>query len=448
MPSSWVAVDAGTDRLSWARLLRRAYHRAVQGGAVPAGIVRPVIVDSWARCAAAGVEPSGRAPMLLDEEETRERLAGHVLAPLLPIIEVVLGAVAHYAPQLVVLADADGVVLWTGGREDARGVAERSHLVPGALWTEEAAGTNAIGTALVLDHPVQVFSAEHFKESMHGISSAAAPIHEPETGAILGVVELTGPFRAAHPHGLSLVVAAAQMVEAQLEHEATERDERLKVAYLQRVIGGCTKVSAVVNASGRVLLSTPTGWLGSALALEDGVPVPPDMKGVQMEPLGDGEGYLVLRSPYSDGSLPPLRFEALGRERVRGSFEGKQFELTKRHSELLVVLAAHPDGLTDAALGEALYGSVTKSVTIRAEISRLRRLLGPVVTPPPYRLLADVRADFLEVERLLARGGPEAALERYRGPLLVGSSAPAVVAARERLEAAVTGGAIPDAVAG
>jgi hypothetical protein len=104
-------------------------------------------------------------------------------------------------------------------------------------------------------------------------------------------------------------------------------------------------------------------------------------------------------------------------------------------------LALHPDGITDAELGEEIYSSVPKSVTIRAELSRLRKLLGPVVTAPPYRLAADVHADFLEVERLLAEDDHAAALERYVGPLLPGSAAPGVVAARERLAAAVAAGA-------
>ncbi len=436
MSSTYVAVDAASDRLGWARLLRRAHRRVVAGGTVPDGILRSVIVDSWARCGAAAVDPASKPPYAMDEEEVRDRLRGHCFAPMLPIVETVLGAVAHHARQLVVLADADGMVLWTGGGTEAEEVAARIRLLPGTLWTEATAGTNALGTALVLDQPVQVFSAEHYLEALHGVSSAAAPIHDPDTGAVLGLVGLTGPFRAAHPHGLSLVVAAAQMTEAQLEHRAAQRDGQLKVAYLQRVIDGCTKVSAVVNAHGKVLLATPPGWLSSSIPVRDGVPVPPGPEAYQLEPLCDGTGYLVLRAPSPRRGMPPLRIEALGRERVRGSLEGRPFELTKRHSEILVVLAMHPDGLSESALGAALYGSQTKRVTIRAELSRLRKLLGPVVTTPPYRLLADVRADFLEVERLLTCGKSAPAVQLDHGPLLPGSSAPAVVAARERLVAA------------
>ena len=60
------------------------------------------------------------------------------------------------------------------------------------LWSEDSAGTNAIGTALAIDHAVQVFSAEHFLADQHAWWCSAAPIHDPVTGALLGVVDISG----------------------------------------------------------------------------------------------------------------------------------------------------------------------------------------------------------------------------------------------------------------
>src|SRR5262249_8091318 len=154
--------------------------------------------------------------------------------------------VARYAHQVVVLTDADGLVLWTAGHEETLRAAEHVHLVPGVMWSEEAAGTNAVGTALRLDHPLQVFSAEHYKKPLHGRSSTAAPVHDPESGTTLGAVSLSGAFRAAHPHGFSLVVAAAQIMEAHLLHEATRRDERLMLEYARRVQADGSSATAVV----------------------------------------------------------------------------------------------------------------------------------------------------------------------------------------------------------
>jgi hypothetical protein len=275
---------------------------------------------------------------------------------------------------------------------------------------------------------------------LHSGSSAAAPIHDPETGATIGIVSLSGSFKRAHPHGFSMVVAAAHIVEVHLSHEAAQRDERLKVEYLELVRQNGAEASAVINPGGRVLLSSPIGWLGSRLRLSaDGVPLAPATEEVTIESLNGGGGFFVHRGAAGaeGASRPELRLIALGRDRVEGAVGGRAFKFTPRHGEILVILAHHPDGLDEAELGRALHGEAIKEVTVRAEISRLRKLLGSIVKTRPYRLAADVSADFLELESLLDTGAVDAATARYDGPLLACSKAPAVVAVRERIDAAM-----------
>jgi hypothetical protein len=117
--------------------------------------------------------------------------------------------------------------------------------------------------------------------------------------------------------------------------------------------------------------------------------------------------------------------------------DGPALELSLRHAEILALLALHPDGLTGQELTLHLYGDHGNRVSTRAEMSRLRKLLGPCVAAKPYRLLAEVTADFLAVEELLARGDVEGALSAYRGPLLPASEAPRIEQARDELEGAL-----------
>ena len=443
MPNAWVAIDAGVDPLPWARLLRQAYQRRVQAPAelgAPSSIIRPVVAESWRRSEAAGVSPRDRPPIVLDAAGARRRLQHHPLKALLPLIETVLVSVARYAGQVVAITDADGLILWTAGSAEDLATAERVHHMPGASWGERTSGTNAIGTSLVLDHPVQIFSAEQFKEVLHNWSSAAAPIHEPESDKTIGALSLSGPLTAAHPHGFSLVVAAARIVEVHLVHDAAQRDEHLKLEYLEITHGDGSQASAVVNPSGRVLAMTPIGWLGSRLRLSrDGMPVAPPTEEVTIESICGGAGFLVRRADgrANGAGRPRLRLEAIGRERVEASLGGRVFSLSPRHGEILVILAHHPDGLDEECLAAALHDEPIKEVTMRAEISRLRKLLGSIVKTRPYRIAADVSADFLEIEALLDTGATDPAVGQYSGPLLPASKAPAVVAVRERIEAAL-----------
>ena len=146
----------------------------------------------------------------------------------------------------------------------------------------------------------------------------------------------------------------------------------------------------------------------------------------------------LMSEPQAAEAEPPApaRLETLGLH-CATLYEGHRLRrLSLRHSEILLLLAEAPDGLTGDELAMALSGHEYASVTIRAEMSRLRSLLGSVeLASRPYRLEAGVRTDLQDIRALLDAGDFERARAAYRGPLLPRSSAPGVVAVRDELAA-------------
>jgi hypothetical protein len=437
MHSPWVGVDLSRDHVAWARLVRCAYDVTLSGRGTPA-VLRDLVVRSWARCVEAGVDPERPALRVFDADETQERLETHSLAIVLPVVQDLLAEVAEDARHLAVLADEHGLLLWSEGHPSMVEAAAEPRFLPGCLCGERALGTNAIGTALVLDHAVQVFSAEHFNRRLHGWTSAAAPIHDPDTGGLIGAIGLTGSFRRAHPHSLALVSAAARLAEVELADRQASRDRALEARYLDLVARSRPRRSALVTRGGRVLAATPPGWLGDRLELPatsgemtlDGGPR------LAIEPLGQ-DGSIVWDAGAKRGPpRPRLDLRALGRDQAEVELLSQRILLGKRHSELVVLLALNPRGMTGEELAHALYGESGREVTVRAEMARLRRRLGPMVASQPYRLVADVCADFLEVQWRARRGALAAAMDAYVGPLLPGSDVPAIADARAELEEA------------
>ncbi|MEU3910803.1 GAF domain-containing protein [Streptomyces sp. NPDC029721] len=147
------------------------------------------------------------------------------------------------------------------------------------------------------------------------------------------------------------------------------------------------------------------------------------------------EAQLALLAPEPDGAAPDT-LSALGRDEALLVLGGRRIVLGRRHSEILALLAQHPEGLTGEELAYALYEEESvAAVTLRAEMSRLRAVLGAgVLLSRPYRTAAPLEADFAAVTRHLAAGAVSAALTRYPGPLLPGSSAPGIVRLRRRIE--------------
>jgi hypothetical protein len=148
--------------------------------------------------------------------------AEHPLCSVVPVLRDLLGTTADDGQHLWAVTDAAGRLLWVEGHRGARARAARANFVEGAQWDEAHAGTNAPGTALAVDHEVQIFAAEHYRPQAQTWSCAAAPIHDPMTGRIVGVVDVTGGDAVAHPHSLALVRAAARLAEAHLAWHAPD----------------------------------------------------------------------------------------------------------------------------------------------------------------------------------------------------------------------------------
>ncbi|WP_308295943.1 GAF domain-containing protein [Streptomyces sp. ISL-96] len=356
MIDTWVALESGADPGERIGELRRAHEAFTATGRLERR-VRAVVGESWRRSARARVSPDSTARVELTDGDLGSYRDEHPLARVMPLFRELMGAFVSDGEHLLAVCDAQSLLLWVEGHPGTRRRAGRLNFVPGARWSESAMGTNAPGTAVALDRPVQVFATEHFSRPVQPWTCAAAPVHDPHTGRLLGAVDITGGNGLAHPHSLAFVQAVACAAESRL-----------------------------------ALLA------------------PPDRSPVQLGALGRDEALLVV--------------------------EGRKVRLSRRHSEILVLLARHPEGLTGDELVIALYEneSVTP-VTLRAELSRLRHLLGPaLLLSRPYRLATPVDTDFDTVARRLASGATTAAMSGYAGPLLPASLAPGVVRLRRRLE--------------
>ena len=340
--------------------------------------VRDLVADSWLRSMAAGINvDASEPPITLDQGLLNDYRAEHPLSRIFPLLYDVLGKAAEDCDSVMAVADEQGQLLWVCGRRDVLRRAEAINFVEGAQWDEEHAGTNAPGTALRLDAPVTIKAAEHFVRPVQRWSCAAAPIHDPVTHRILGVVDVTGGDDIGSPQTIAMIRAAARMAESEL-------------AYLDNVR----------QAAVRSPVPAP-GWrLGGA----DGLP----------------PGQLDLRG--------------LGRPDVVVSAGRRSLRLSPRHSEIVVVLAGRPDGVSGDELATLLYPGDVTSSTLRAEMVRLRALLGDqALASRPYRLTCDVSSDWAAVSSHLATGNVTAALRGYHGPLLPNSEAPGVVRQRDDL---------------
>ena len=239
MPSRWLAIQAEPDPLTRARQLQSTWERLLgEGGLGPelppgatAGL-RPTIFESWQRSLATGLDPTDLvAPIEADESEVLDRWFDHPLGSLPHVLTEQLRKVAEESQSIVVVTDASGLVLHRVGDEWLKERAAEMNLVEGARYSEAADGTNGIGTALAADRPFQVFAFEHFNERHHQWICSGAPVHDPVSGRVIGVVDLSSLWKVAHPRSLELVTTAARTMEQRLLEARRDQDARLRRRY-------------------------------------------------------------------------------------------------------------------------------------------------------------------------------------------------------------------------
>jgi hypothetical protein len=383
------AIAPGTDLSQHARVLVRV-HDAVLAGSAPPVRPRSVVERSWSRVLGLGLDasrPRLRDPLPFAEVEARRRRSP--LSLVIDELRQVLVSVADASAFLVVVTDADGIILWREGSAAVRLRADRLGFAEGALWTESAVGTNAIGTALAEAAPVQLFSAEHFEQAQHPWYCTAAPVHHPVTGHLLGIVDVSGPALTLHPVIGALVETAVRLAESRLWRAHEERLERLR----QRAAG------TLATVRGPLLLVDDDGWVAahSGIAVRDRVEVPRADRLMAVPGLGLclperlAEGWLVRPRTGERGVEAELDLTGAPVLQVSGERDGWRTTLTRRHAQVLLQLhRAGPAGLTAAQLSTALFGDGDHLVTARAEVSRLRRAVGGLVLTNPYRLAPDL----------------------------------------------------------
>ena len=345
--------------------IRRAYEDFLSGVTPSSDAVRSMVSDSWKRSIDNGVDPGdtgslqASAPQM-SETEFADYRAAHPITSVRPLVQSLMLDDIADTGVVVALTDQVGRLLWVEGASEARDRASHINFVEGSLWSEDVVGTSAPGLALAVDRGVQVVGPEHFAGAVQEWSCAAAPVHDPLTGHVLGVIDVTGGREVAAPFALAAVRSVVAAVERELQSRSVD-------------------------------LANP--------------------------------------STFSGGSTEQARLTVLADNMYRWHRAGQVRTLSRRHAEILVLLQTYPEGLNTEQLALMLAEDGIDPVTVRAEISRLRRDLGTdVVQSRPYRLTVDLGSDVADLRARLRDGGDLGSVidDLGRGGLLAESSAPGI----------------------
>ncbi|WP_330281294.1 sigma-54-dependent Fis family transcriptional regulator [Streptomyces sp. NBC_00588] len=452
----------------------------LEGESVPPTEVRAPILTSWQRSRFWGVDADRiQAPYNADFDP-HSRLATAAR----PVLDRLADALQD-TPMALILTDSKGRVRErrTGDRALHRHLDDIC-LAPGFSYAEEYVGTNGIGTAAEDGRTAHVFGSEHFSERLQRVSCAAAPIRNPVSGRVVGLIDLTSWQRTASPLMTALVSEAAADIEERLLDIGSERERAAFRAFLtsrqhsRRALVTLTDGLLLADAAAtellgpddhrrlRELAADPSGPREQRLLLSDGRTV--QVRGRQVADTADGKdpaAYLIElrlvaepdetvprtparppRLPGIAGTSPALRgvVQQLVRHCEQGRWTLVDGEVGTGKHELVRAVHRHvapgePYAVHDAA--EVRGGAAD---WLRAVFQNLAEDRGTVVLRHLDMLSATVAGQLDALLRSTAgRAGWVAALLTREGPALPGTGAPRraddpVHALRARFGAQVT----------
>ncbi len=216
---------------SAARMLRVAAARAdflEYGGAGAAG-VSDLVAASWERSQAAGVDVSRPHSAFTGEVDTSSLLV-RCATPVLARLE----ADTADLPLVIALTDNRArVVQRIDSSSAVARLLDRVDLAPGFDYSESTMGTNGIGTVFEAGQPVSVVGPEHFSENLHLFACTGAPVIDPVTGRVEGVLDISTLADAWSPVIHTLVKSAAKDIARNLLMDRSQSQHAIFDTYLR-----------------------------------------------------------------------------------------------------------------------------------------------------------------------------------------------------------------------
>jgi sigma-54 dependent transcriptional regulator, acetoin dehydrogenase operon transcriptional activator AcoR len=214
--------------------------------------VRPEIAHAWKRAQISGLDPGMpvRDSKIVDVDH-RSRLARAAA----PVVDAMVAGLSD-TNFSVLLADRDcAIVNRSTGQLHLSRTLDRVMAVPGMRYVEDSTGTNSLATAFELHKPIGVTGDEHYLEALKVFCCYGAPIINPVTRRLEGVLDVTGP--AAEYTALlgPFVRRAAREIELRLVEAARTAEQQLLATFHEHAR---RKRHAVVVLSPTVILSNPT----------------------------------------------------------------------------------------------------------------------------------------------------------------------------------------------
>jgi len=214
--------------------ITRAWEAFLSGEPVPDEGLRHLVPASWQRSHLHQVDPKFTKAPVDPDQLTNARLAhSELIESAMPVL-CETERLLHEAGVIVLLCSPSGLILESRGSRKILDLGLDANITPDGIWHEDVCGTNAVGTAITADRPIQLHGPEHFCEGIKRWTCAASLVKDPLDERLLGALDISYSEAQLDRHALPLVISAARRIEANLYGREMKRQHFLLESYLDR----------------------------------------------------------------------------------------------------------------------------------------------------------------------------------------------------------------------
>lgn len=208
------------------------------------------VAASWRRSASSGVHPSDVSTEYFTDLDVGSRLARCSE----PVIEHLVEQTRD-VPMCVALTDHRARLLARRDSDPWFGrIADRVYFAQGFGYAEGSVGTNGVGTVLEFGESVHIVGAEHFVDPLQPFACAGAPVRDPFTGRIEGVLDIS----CLSDHSSPIMHSLARSAASQIEHNLlTDRNQLQQALFDVYTRVDARSRDAVLAVGPRVVMTNP-----------------------------------------------------------------------------------------------------------------------------------------------------------------------------------------------
>jgi len=253
-----IALPSASPRSPEMRHLAHKWEGFVAGKDIDLSDVPVITREAWLRAKQAGIDPATpHAPlgeMPTDPAQLQEEFPWLSCAE--PVFAL-LRSMLTEPHQLLGLTDHHCRILFTYVGNRAKDKAEEIRAIPGGQYGEAEIGCNAVGTVLYTDRPLQMCWQEHYCQNWQKWIAQGAPVHDPISHDILGVLFTAGYGEFCHPRALELVARSAAMIETNLREQEAQARLAVLVQFTRLTIRYPSEALLALDKRGNILALSP-----------------------------------------------------------------------------------------------------------------------------------------------------------------------------------------------